>query len=332
MRGISKTWPVLAIVPLVVWLGCTGDDPAPSNPDDDAGQESATGVDASDAGVDAAVDSSAVCDPNKAFEGTGTRFGATINRGSTTYGARLSPERTTIYFTSLGPGNNPSLFFSTGVLDGGDGFGPGTLFPGLSPTTYRYHAALTADGIDLVFNDGAGGQGIGQLFATRRTSLGGDFAAPSALDVGDAGAPADGGATHDTDPWLTPDGSTLYFARLIAPLQWAIFRAPRNGSALSFGPAALVPGLTDVNTSFQAPVTTAGGTVIYFAKSTLGLGNVDIFRAPIDGSGNVGVATPLGTNINFTATSYEAPTWVSDDECILLFYRDGAAYWAARGK
>src|SRR5947207_2185832 len=113
MRRFTKAWPAaFAIVPLIVWLGCTGDDPNLSTPEDDAGQESGTSDAANDSGGDGGSDGASDggrCDPTKPFEGTGTRFGATINRGSTTYGARLSPEMTTIYFTSLGPGANNAL-------------------------------------------------------------------------------------------------------------------------------------------------------------------------------------------------------------------------------
>ncbi len=90
---------------------------------------------------------------------------------------------------------------------GTDGFFGSTSSTGLASAEGQslVDAQLSQDGLLLVFTLSPDGDDPGNLYAAERASLREPFANPTAL----VGVNSEG---DDRDPWLSPDGGTLYFA------------------------------------------------------------------------------------------------------------------------
>jgi hypothetical protein len=134
------------------------------------------------------------------------------------------------------------------------------------------------------------------------------------------------GLYRDSDPVLSPDGQTMFFAsdRPVTPKaaderRFQIWQVKKKKG---WSEPALVPGVVNSEGSQVFASVTNDGTM-YFTSSRK-TGNYDIFRARLVG-GKYEVAEDLGSNINGAGiASLEA--WIAPDESYLLigsFGREG---------
>ena len=118
----------------------------------------------------------------------------------------------------------------------------------------------------------------------------------------------------DSDPWLTPDGRTLYFisdrpapGRAEGARDYDIWRARRTASGAWSAPERLGPELH--------------GATLYFASARRsGRGGLDIYAAPAAGTGFARAAFLEGP---FTGTGSESDFTLSPDGRTALFWRSG---------
>jgi hypothetical protein len=132
---------------------------------------------------------------------------------------------------------------------------------------------LTRDGLALVFySERSGGQGNGDLYASRRASAGATFDTLIVLDSLNSGQ-------RDHAPWVSPDTLTVYFASSRASPTDDLWRATRSSLDVDFSsPVAVAELNSDAN---DAGVTFSDdGLVAYFASDRPGgLGGMDLYRA-----------------------------------------------------
>ena len=129
----------------------------------------------------------------------------------------------------------------------------------------------------------------------------------------------------DSDPWLTPNGRTLYFistrpapGREAGRSDYDIWRSARTASGWS-APEHLGPG---VNGRGQELGPELHGGRLYFASARRsGRGGLDIYSAPASGSG-FGAATLLEGPIN--GADSESDFTLSHDGRTAMFWRSGA--------
>jgi WD40 repeat protein len=125
------------------------------------------------------------------------------------------------------------------------------------------------------------------------------------------------GQYRDTDPVLSPDGESMFFAS-DRPVngkdehRWIIWRAQKKNGA--WGEPSPVPGAVNSEGS-SVFASIAGNGNIYFASSRKS-GNYDVFRARLI-NGEYQEAEDLGPNINLpTVTSFESV--IAPDESYML--------------
>lgn len=200
-----------------------------------------------------------------------------------------------------------------------DPFPAPTLLP-FSSVDDDYTPTTTGDGLTLVVQRGSSTSA--SLALTRRAATGATFAPLAPLE-------ALGVGTAQQEPWLTPDGSGLYFAALVGGNLLDLFYAPASGD--SFGPAVAVAGLA-TSAEDRTPVVSADERTIYFASDRAGVPGVrSIWVATRDAPGADFGAPSLVPELSSNSDDY--PTWLSADECriYLTSNRDGGDFdiWAA---
>lgn len=147
-----------------------------------------------------------------------------------------------------------------------------------------------------------------------RTRAGG-WSEPQPIDFSD-------GRYSDSDPWLTPDGKTLYFisdrpapGRDAARTDYDIWRASRTARGWS-APEHLGP---EINGRGQELGPELHGGTLYFASARRsGLGGLDIYAASANGRG-FNAAAPMAAPFN-TASS-ESDFTLSCDGKAAMFWR-----------
>jgi dipeptidyl aminopeptidase/acylaminoacyl peptidase len=135
----------------------------------------------------------------------------------------------------------------------------------------------------------------------------------------------------DSDPWLTPDGRTLYFistrpahGREEGRADYDIWRSVRTATGWS-APEHLGP---TVNSRGQELGPELHGGRLYFASARRsGRGGLDVYSAPVSGSG-FGAASLLEGPVNSAAS--ESDFTLSPDGRTALFWRSDAEQGTAR--
>ena len=129
----------------------------------------------------------------------------------------------------------------------------------------------------------------------------------------------------DSDPWLTPDGRTLYFisdrpapGRAEGARDYDIWRARRAAGGAWTAPERLGP---EVNSAGQELGPELHGTTLYFSSARRsGRGGLDIYAAPATGTGFARAALLEGP---FNGAGSESDFTLSRDGRIVLFWRSG---------
>ena len=114
---------------------------------------------------------------------------------------------------------------------------------------------------------------------------------------------------HESTAAITPDGQTMYFTRNNTDFEGELRVSEENITLLklyktskddlgNWGKGRPISFCSD-NYSVAHPSLSKDGKWLYFASDMPGtLGKSDIFRAPIDGNGKLGIPENLGPNVN----------------------------------
>jgi WD40-like Beta Propeller Repeat len=250
------------------------------------------------------------CDPNKAF-GTPTRV-ANVSSSVRDQGAVLVDDLT-LYLGSDRAGS-PDLYMTTRSSPTGSFATPVPLTNVNGATTGEIGPYLTGDGLTMYYAFTPAGATFADLYVTTRTSKSVAFSAGTPV--------ANVNSTSDEeDPYVTPDGSALYFDSGRGGTQLDMYVATRQSNG-SFGTPQ---PLTNLNTSVPDghPRLTQGGLRIYWSSTRSdggALGGTDIWTATRS-STSASFGTPTRVP-ELSSTSNESPSWVSPDGCTMYFQSD----------
>jgi hypothetical protein len=229
--------------------------------------------------------------------------------------ARLSADELTAYFYSDRTGyqiytatrasrTDP---FSTPQVVGGIASGAGGVLK--FPT-------VTADGLTIFFESDPGS--VFRVMVAARSTVVAQFSASAQVAGLNAG-------TDDSEPFVLPDGSALYFisTRGTGGGTNDIYRAARGPS----GQFAVPVQVSTINTpsTEYAPVPTPDELVLYYASDrpdSPAKGALDIWMTK-RASTSAAFEPPVNVQ-ELNTTGNEIPDWISPDRCRLYFDRLGA--------
>ena len=218
--------------------------------------------------------------------------------GTTAFGVRLLPDESVAYGTvlvenewtlaRLEPGKPPAPSDFT--------FGRGAGYP-----------AITGDGTTVFFARRAG-----DIEVSRRGSAASVFEKAAAVR-------AIVTAEQETTPYVTPDGSALYFSRLDAG-RWVMLRIALP--AIGQGETGVFTGASAPPGDNLYPVVTPDERTLFFAARNV-QGDLDIWTAtqPKKGAG-FRDAHPIA---ELRTSEDDVPSWISPDACVLYYER-----WASK--
>ena len=243
------------------------------------------------------------CDPAKPFGAPVLVEG--VGSASEDASLRLSLDEKTAYFFSARTGTK-QLFTATRAS-------VTAAFSGVSVlanvnTDNQYNPAITADGLTLFFASyRTTGVGDNDIYQATRSSLTDDFA-----DV--RLAPNVNTAASEVQPYVTRDGTTLYFVRTAVGTGDTVFRAVGSVTRGFVNPAA-VPEL-DGPTNDSDPVLSADGLTLFWSTDRPGgMGDLDVWQARRSSVSDEFTDLAPVTSVNSTA--FDSPSDISADGCRL---------------
>lgn len=323
---------------LVLVAACTADDPELDVGDDaiaaDAGSDGSPS--SSDGGPSASNDAGQrpaengadadagpkVCTPSMPFLTVTALGGTAIASTVLEESPRLSKDELRMYFTrrSFVGDTNAVTYVATRASRTADFENP-TALPELNGQIGNggggtSGAALTSDGLRLVFASTRSNNYADDLFIATRANAGVAFGAPAALDQ----VNVVNTSTNDATPFLVGDDLWFSSDRPGGIGQADLYVATWNGN--TYASASAVAGL-NTNAREFAPVLNDAETVMYFASDRGGagtLGNADIFVATRPTATDAwGTPAPVPSA---SSAGNDAPGWISDDGCRLYFWAD----------
>jgi Tol biopolymer transport system component len=154
--------------------------------------------------------------------------------------------------------------------------------------------------------------GAEDIYIATRMNVANDFGTGSPL-----GVVVNGANTIEWNPFITPNGLTLYFSsnRLNNRLQ--IYRTTRASTTAQFSMPTAVVELTSSSDDY-GPILSADGLEIFFASYRAGNNNNDIWHATRSTT-NDGFGTPSQVTELSGTTSDDYASWLSPDRCTILF-------------
>lgn len=280
--------------------GACGDAGAPGEASTDAP------ADSGDSGsFDADAGSSARCDKTKTF-GTPQVVTELDQSASTEFGARLTADELTVFFT-VTDSFGIRIFSATRATSSAT-FGIATFASTLSATGSNSYPSLTGDGLAIFLESDRVADAGFDLFEAVRVTSSGPFGALAQIPSLDT-------PTFDGQPYVAPDGKTLYFvhgATSAGPFN--IYASAWTGAQFG-GP--VVMGVVEASTSQSAPVITADGMTLYYASDRAGgSGGIDVWKATRKVAGSPVFNAPVHVPELDTAST-DQPTWISADECVI---------------
>ncbi|HEX8109421.1 MAG TPA: hypothetical protein VF516_16940 [Kofleriaceae bacterium] len=297
----------IAVIGLAAGGGCGGVNNGHGPPD--------AAIDARPPDSAALPDAAAArCDPSKPF-GMPALI-PNINSDVRDQGAELIDDLTIIFGSDRSP---PGLYIATRATPTSP-FGTPAPLTAINATPGATGVAgptLTADGLTLYYAVTTA-QDPGDIYVTHRNSRADAFA---------AGTPVTGlnSPTTDLDPFISADGSTLYFdsgrltsvsLRLYAAVRQASgsFAAPQPLTAFNSQDAAIVDG---------HPVLSPDGLTLYWSSTRTdggAQGLTDIWKASrTSTAGDFGAAVRVP---ELSSAKGESVSWVSPDNCMVLLQSD----------
>jgi Tol biopolymer transport system component len=232
--------------------------------------------------------------------------------------ASLSADELTIYFGSDRDGVQWDIFTASRA-DRTDRFDDPVLLDVLNSPSDEGDISVTPDELEAYFISNR--SGTFHIYVATRSTRTAEFSDP-ALVANVAGVP---GSTTEWAPFITADGSNLYFATNATGLE-DIYRATKTGGDFD-EPAPVI----ELNTGSYADIEAAlspDELSIYFSSTRPdggAKGDFDIWQATRSSkdeefSGLVNVA-------ELNTEGYERPEWVSADGCRLYFTAYDGALW-----
>jgi hypothetical protein len=215
---------------------------------------------------------------------------------------RLSPNETTAYFFSARSGKK--LLYTATRPNLTAAFSNVAVLANVN-TSDQYHPAITADGLTLFYASYRGGTD-NDIFQASRSTTTAEFTNPRP-------APNVNTTASEVQPYITHDGTTMYFAR--GPeTALTVFRALGSVAAGFTDPRVVAE--VDGPTSDGDPVLSADALTLYWGSDRLGgLGDFDVWQAErASTSAAFGVPMPV-TSVN--TGGLDAPSDVSEDGCRL---------------
>lgn len=224
----------------------------------------------------------------------------------------LSVDGLRMYFASNRAGTN-DIYLATRTATT-QPFSSPALLPNLRTTDHQEdRASLTADELTLVLSSDRAGTGTSDIYLITRNAPADTFGTP----LLDHMAAVNAGGASNYDPFLSRDGSRLYFAPDppggTTPQQ--IVFATRGTTGGDFGAPVSVPGVNDVAGAINAdPAVTLDERIIMFTSNRSG-GQFDLWYATRASPGD-----PFGTPIripNVNSTARDGDPILSADGCDL---------------
>jgi hypothetical protein len=254
------------------------------------------------------------CDPTKQFANSRPMPNLNVADHTNEF-ARLSPDELTVYFSRKSTSGTSTTDFDVYVATRSTrsaDFGVPLPLNGGNTPLYDRRPSPTADGL-FIYAHGPGGGGDDIVVASRPNSTS-PFSTFTAL--GNIATP-----DPENTVYVLPDQSALFYegkSQTDAAVGGAdIYRRGHTGGGV-FGVASLVGGVNTLSDE-TAPVVIRGEHVIYFASNRNSV-------APINFSIHVARRTTTATNFDAPQAVTELntpeddfPTWVSEDECVILF-------------
>ena len=278
--------------------GACGDAGAPGEASTDAP------ADSGDSGsFDADAGSSGRCDKTKAF-GAPQVVTELDQSASTEFGARLTADELTVFFT-VADQSGIRIFSATRTTTSAS-FGTATFVSTLSGTGSNSYPSLTGDGLAIFLESDRVADAGFELFEAVRATNSGPFGSLAQIPLLES-------PTFDGEPYVAPDGKTLYFVRgATSAGPFNIFQSAWSGA--QFGQPAM---LGVVDTGQSAPVITADGLTLYYASDRAGgSGGPDVWKATRKDVASLTFNAPVHVPELDTAST-DQPTWISADECVI---------------
>jgi hypothetical protein len=239
-----------------------------------------------------------------------------LNPGGNLYAARLSPDERVAY---LAINTGQAGIFISVRSNRFDPFGPPTPLSALNDASFTNSPSATADGLVLFFESTRSGPYQFRIYRAARSFLGAEFSKPVLVtDLEDV---------PSGSPFVTPDGSALYFHSLHEDTM-DLYRAVNNGTGFD-PPERLVGVSTDDGDEFVPVVTPDELTIFYQTSAGLKSASRDSLELPF---GPPVTLTELDT---LKTGTVPGPNWVSLDGCRLYYMQHddvgtGRLYMAER--
>ncbi|HEY4175922.1 MAG TPA: hypothetical protein VGM90_03790 [Kofleriaceae bacterium] len=264
-----------------------------------------------DAHIDIDAPPQARCDASNAF-GTPVRVDAldsTADEGD----AFLSIDELTVLFTSnraggLGAGD---IYIATRASVS-DTWGTPALLAGVNTAGTEVRPSMSADQLTLFVATRANANSAILVSRATRGSTAVAFGSLAAVAV------VNDGGGDNSEPFIAPDQSALYFASTRGTAGDANLLVSTGISGSFSAPAAVAGTMLTTTSNEGAPTLTADQLTLYF-RSDRGQ-SMDIWFAT-----RTSIANGFGTPVNATAlnsNSAEVPSWVSADNCVIYFNRN----------
>ncbi|HEX4420424.1 MAG TPA: hypothetical protein VH165_21060 [Kofleriaceae bacterium] len=261
---------------------------------------------------DSAVATAPRCDPSKPF-GAPIQV-ANVNSTARDQGAILIDELTMLFGSDR---NTMTNIYSSTRASLTSPFTTPVALDGLDGADVESSPSVTDDGLTLYYAHAVTGSvNAGDLYVTQRTSKTAQF--PVGTPVGVVNSTSD-----EEDPYITPDGSALYFDSARTGTQLHLYSAVRQADG-SFAP----PQEMSLNTNGVVdshPHLSHDGLTIYWSSTRTDGGaqpGTDIWMATRSSTaGEFGTATRVP---ELSSSSNESLSWISADGCEALLQSDRA--------
>ena len=252
------------------------------------------------------------CDPAKPF-GTPTPI-TEINSTSRDQGAELIDDLTIIFGSDR---NNTTGLYKATRSSPTSPFGAPTPLAAINASGKATGPTLTGDGLTMYYALIAPGQTTGDIYVTTRPSKAAEFpAGTQVIGLNDS-------TFDDLDPFITADGTTLYFDSARSGVALDLYVAVRQGGNPFGAPLALTN--LDTNVVDGHPVLSHDGLTIYWSSTRTdggAVGLTDIWtatRPSTAGAFGAPVRVP-----ELSSSSGESVSWISPDSCMVLLQSDRA--------
>lgn len=236
---------------------------------------------------------------------------------------RSTADQLSLYFTSA----DDAFIARRKTTD--DDFGNPVPLTSINSTAADMASSVTADELTFFFETDRAGDV--KIFFAKRSGLGEDFSTPAPVEG--VNAPTLG--VLDIQPYVTPDGTALYFGSTRAANgDYDLYRAPREAGSDRFAAPVALASINSLTVDTW-PVVSPDELTIYFAsaRNLIGSnGSYDVLMATRDSKQqDFGDVRPVpGVN----SAEHDYPSWISSDACTLYMTRGAppAMFVATREK